>query len=299
MREATGTNGVHRGSRRKRALWRGVGVAGIVAVIAAASARMTGCAERLFYYPIAADDLEAPAGAEDVFFESEGLTLHGWFLPAEGVTGGELAPTIVHCHGNANNIGRHLPFVEFLPRAGFNVFLFDYRSYGRSEAGPLRRDRVIADARAAIDAVMAREDVDPDRVGVYGLSLGGTIALAAAAEDARVRAVCSVATFSAWRDVAGDHAGWIGRVLIRDGRDARDSAAALGERPLLLVHGTADGIVPYRHGPIIRDAALAAGVAAELVTLDGAGHIDWVDGTEARRAITTFFGRVLAHTPDG
>lgn len=266
-----------------------LGVVAVVLMIAS----VTGVGERLFYYPDRGA-FTTPTGVEDVAFRSEGRTLHGFFIQAHR-TGAEPQPVIVFCHGNAGSVPRHLEFAEFLAASGCHVFLFDYRGYGRSGKGPLRRDGLIADTRAAIDAMVVRDDVDASAgVGIAGMSLGGTIGLAAAAEDDRVSAVCSVATFSRWPDIAGDHAGPIGRWLIKPGRDAVDSAARLGDRPLLLVHGTGDGIVPYRHGPIIRSAAEAAGVTATLETIDGAGHIDWVDHRSAREKMIAFFRDHLA-----
>jgi len=255
--------------------------------------RVGGCAERLFYYPFAGS-YSTPAAAEEVLFVNEGRTLHGWFYPARGVEPGTLAPTIVFCHGNAYNISRHTAFMDFLPAEGFNVFIFDYRSYGSSDKGPLHRDGLIHDASAAIDAVFERDDIDPDRVGVYGMSLGGNIGLAAAAEDERIRGVCSVSTFSTWPGVASDYVPVIADFLIPRGRDAVDSAAAMGDRPLMILHGTADGIVDIRHAAIIRDSALAAGVAVELRTFEGIGHTNWVtDSPEMRGAIGEFFAETL------
>ena len=154
-----------RGSWTRRLLIGAAGLAGFLLIV-----KVDGCAERLFYYPVA-DTYTPPPGAEDVRFTSEGRSLHGWFFPALDDAGDPLegpAPTIVHCHGNAFNISRHVDFVEFLPSAGFNVLIFDYRSYGMSDKGPLHRDGLIHDAGAAIDYVFTRDDVDPDRVGMYG-----------------------------------------------------------------------------------------------------------------------------------
>jgi len=252
--------------------------------------KVTGWGERLFFYPVRGE-YEAPPWAEDVWFESDGRRLHGWFYPAQrpGDDTGP-APTIVHVHGNAFNISRHRDFVEFLPPAGFNVLIFDYRSYGKSEKGPLRRDGLVTDAQAAIDYVMSREDVDPERVGVYGLSLGGTIGLAAASEDERVRAVVSVATCSTWKGVARDYIPLLGPWLIAPGRDAVDSVARLGDRPLLILHGTSDSIVNHRHAPIIHKAATDAGVDSRFRSFEGVSHVDWVEQDPAMRsAIVAFF----------
>ena len=257
--------------------------------------KLGGCANRMFFYPIRGS-YAAPSDAEEVWFANEGRQLHGWWFPAQtdALASGGTAPTIVFTHGNAFNISRHRAFMDFLPGEGFNVFLFDYRSYGMSDKGPLHRDGLIHDANAAIDYVFTRDDIDPDRVGLYGMSLGGTIGLAAAAEDDRIASVCSLATFSTWEGVAGDYVPVVGPWLISPGRDAVDTASALGDRPLLILHGTDDGIVNHRHAPLIVEAAERAGVDVELQSFEGAGHIDWVDSHPAMRdAIGTFFKRTL------
>ncbi|USN98197.1 MAG: alpha/beta fold hydrolase [Phycisphaeraceae bacterium] len=282
--------------RKRRSIWFRLARILVLFAIVLIGVKITGVGERLFYWPTR-DQYAAPTGAEDVFFYSDGHRLHGWFLPAVGVPPGEKAPTIVHCHGNAANISRHLVFVDFLPREGFNVLIFDYRSYGRSEKGPLNREGLIHDAEAAVDYVMQRPDVDPDRVGIYGLSLGGTIALAAAADDERVAAVCSIATFSTWKGVTGDYLPVIGPWLTRPGYDAVDSVAKLGDRPLLLLHGTKDPIVSPRHAPIIEAAARDAGVNVTFKSIEGADHVNWIDShPEMWRAIVAFFKEHLGRS---
>lgn len=288
MNERTDEPGTSKPKRKRRSLLYRLGRIVVVLAVVLIGVKITGLGERLFYWPTRGQ-YATPAGAEDVWFESEGRRLHGWFLPARGVESGEFAPTIVHTHGNAANISRHLEFVDFLPREGFNVLIFDYRSYGRSDKGPLHRDGLINDALAAIDYAMDRPDVDPARVGVYGLSLGGTIGIAATAEDERVAAVCSVATFSTWKGVTGDYLPVLGPWLTRAGRDAVDTAASLGDRPLLLLHGTEDPIVSHRHAPIIEAAARDAGVDVTFTSMDGAHHVDWIDThPEMWRAIVEF-----------
>lgn len=272
--------------------------AAVAALAALGGIRMAGCAERLFYWPDRTLSI-APDGVESVFFTNpDGTRLHGWFYRAADAAPGEVRPVVVHSHGNAGNVERHAIAVEFLPEAGVHALVFDYRGYGMSDPARLGREALVSDVLAAVAYVRTRPDVDPARVGLYGISLGGTMALAAAADDPGVACVVSVATFSRWRSVAADHSLGLGWLLVRDGRDAVDSVARLGPRPLLLVHGTRDLVVRYRHAPIIRDAAVASGVDAELLTLDGSGHFDWLDTRpEALDAIRGFFREHLVERP--
>ena len=287
---------------RKRTRRRGAGrrllKLALAVVVFIGVVKLGGCADRLFFYPIAGEYPPHPR-AEEVWFENEGRQLHGWWFKSMTTPPGEVAPTILFCHGNAFNIKRHTAFMEFLPGEGFNVFLFDYRSYGMSDKGPVHRDGLIHDASAAIDYVFSRDDIDPDRVGLYGMSLGGAIGIAAAGEDERIASICSLATFSTWEGVAGDFVPVFGPWLISPGRDPIDTAALLGDRPLLIVHGTADSVVSYRHAPLIVDSARAAGVDVSLQTFEGAGHVDWADEhPEMRDAVVAFFSKTLGSPSD-
>ena len=115
---------------------------------------VSGCMERLFYWPVreATPPPAAYQGVERVRFSSaDGTPLVGWFIPAQRdsiSTAERPAPTIIHAHGNAGSINDHLYFSEYLPEAGFNLFLFDYRGFGESGGKARRRADLIADTHA-------------------------------------------------------------------------------------------------------------------------------------------------------
>lgn len=271
----------------------------LLPTVALVTMSLTGCLESMvFYYP-SPDTPPPPVGVEEISIEGPGGSrLHGWFLRAEGVAKGETAPAVLHVHGNAGNIGDHFETCEWLPRIGVHVLMFDYRGYGKSDDGRLLRANLIADANAALDYLLTREDVDTERIGLFGWSLGGVIGLAVASEREEVDAVLAVASFSSWKRVAGDYAPIIGQLLIPGGFNAEDSVTKLGDRSLLLLHGTDDGIVRAYHSDRLRDAATGAGVEVELVTLDGYSHNDWMTSPEAVEAIRGFFRRELVARED-
>jgi dipeptidyl aminopeptidase/acylaminoacyl peptidase len=254
---------------------------------------------RMAYFP-SREAFETPAGFEDVTFQApQGLRLHGWFMPAAPGVGGAAAdgrrPAILHVHGNAGHVALHAEFSEFLTQAGFHVFVFDYRGFGRSDGGGrLTRAGLVADTHAAIDYLRGRDDVDPQRLGMFGYSLGGVIGLSAAAERQEMRAVAAVAAFSSWKAIARDHLGGIGGVLARAGVDAEAAASQLGERPLLLLHGSADQIVPAAHSQRLAEVCREAGVDAELVITDGGDHVNVLDPARVRQAVVDFFSEALA-----
>lgn len=138
-------------------------------------------------------DFDLPA--EDVtFLSADGTRLAGWFIPAVDTTP---SPGVVLSHGWSRSRAELLPHADILHRAGFAVLLFDYRHRGESGGAAITlglRER--DDLRAAIDTLTARREVDPARVGVFGMSMGGVVSILVAAEDRRVRALAVEAPYS-------------------------------------------------------------------------------------------------------
>lgn len=256
--------------------------------------RIGGCLDRLFFQPSREPPVR-PSAAEDVFFTApDGVKLHGWLLKPAGP--GPF-PVVIHCHGNAGNVESHAPFSDFLPDDGFAVLLFDYRGYGRSDDVRPTRAGLVLDARGALDFVRSRPDLDHGRIGVLGVSLGGAFASRLAAEHPEVRALVLVSAFTGWADIASDVVPVLGRLLVRRGTDPLERVAALGTRPLLVVHGQQDSVIPFRHGERLAAAARAAGVPATLTPIPGADHNDVMEHQAARDAVRGFFLRTLAASP--
>ncbi len=245
------------------------------------------CADGWFYRP---GGPPVPAAhalgivAEDVTFAApDGPKLHGWWLPAEGVCRG----TVVYCHGNKGNVGQHLTWVRWLPARGFNVLLFDYRGYGNS-AGEPSRAGTIADAVAALDLALAR---DPDRVFVYGHSLGGAIGICATAERPAVRAVVAEGTFPSYRAAARAQVPLLGvllQFLVSSGEDPENVLDRLPPRPLLVVHGSEDRIVPLDLGEALFARAREP---KSLYVAVGSGHRSPLarEGAAFERHLVDFF----------
>jgi dipeptidyl aminopeptidase/acylaminoacyl peptidase len=245
--------------------------------------RFSGYMESLFYQPTAGPtpvphDLR---GAELITFESrDGTRLCGWFVPANDAAGHAQspAPTIMHVHGTAGNVTDHSWFTEYLPPSGFNIFIFDFRGYGQSEGRAWRRGKLIADANAALDYLLTRSDVDARRIGMYGQSLGGSIGLNVMAERSEIRAAVIESAFASWRDEAAGAVGgdppplWaraLAWLLISDRSRPDDAIARCSPRPILIVHGDADRIVPVSHGRRLKSAG---GPNVELIEYSGGDH---------------------------
>ena len=270
--------------------------AGIVLAVVAAlvAVRWSGAARSLAYWP-SREPFETPDGYEDVAFTTDdGVRLHGWFMPAEG--GGEgPAPTVIHLHGNAGHIWYHEPFSDYLLPRGMNVLLFDYRCYGRSdEQGPVRREGLMLDALASLEYLLTREDVDADRIGALGMSLGSAFALELASRREEVRSVATIGAFSTWKGAASDAIPLLGPFLFPGGMDPIDALEGLGERPYLIVHGTRDGVIEHRHAEILRARCEALGVDATLRSVRGGDHVRILEEhPEVEEEIADFFARTL------
>ena len=111
---------------------------------------------------------------EDVYFQSrDGLKLNGWFISANNAR-----YTVIFTHGNAGNISHRVEKLKFFNGLGCNVFIFDYRGYGRSQGRPSEEGLYI-DTKSAYDYLLSRTII-PEKLIGYGESLGGAFIIALA-----------------------------------------------------------------------------------------------------------------------
>ena len=202
---------------------------------------------------------------DDVHFEaSDGVRLHGWFVPGEGEV------TWIWFHGNGGNIGHRLENLVLLRSGlGVNLFLFDYRGYGRSQGRPSEKG-TYRDATAALDYVLSRRDVNPDRIIYFGRSLGAAVAVWLAA----LRRPHGLILESPFASV-GDMAKWAfpHLPLYLLVRRKYDSLSQIGKVscPLLVLHGDLDEVVPISQGRKLYEAATGP---KSFYVIEGAAHND-------------------------
>ena len=261
---------------------------------------LSGCVQSMFYYPDRVR-YETPDALglryESVQFQSaDGTRLTGWFIPAVGRQENpkEAKGTVVHFHGNAQNMSAHWRFVAWLPKQDYNVFVFDYRGYGESEGKPEPKG-VFEDSSAALNYVRSRGDIDPQRLFVFGQSLGGTNAIAVVGSGNRigVRAAAIESTFYSYASIANDKLSGAG-LLVSDDYAASKYVAAISPIPLLLIHGTADNVIPHAHSQrLLADAR----EPKRLIEVPGAGHLEPMSaprfGTTYQQALTDFFDTAM------
>ena len=126
-----------------------------------------------------------PGRPDAVQFTVAGLgNREGWFFP--GLRG---APTIVLCHGYGSSRGELLTLVSALQDHQYNAFVFDFAAHGGNAGVTTFGYREADEVRAAIDALAARTDVEPNSFGLWGYNLGAYAALREAEKDRRVRAI--------------------------------------------------------------------------------------------------------------
>ncbi len=259
---------------------------------------------QMFYYPDrTVYDTPAAHGLrfEEASFSSrDGTGLCGWFIPAVGSPKG----TVIHFHGNAENMTSHFAFVSWLPSAGFNLFVFDYRGYGKSAGRPNRRG-LCDDSVAAINYVAARKDVAADRLLLLGQSLGGANAISAFVQSRcqGIRAVAVESAFASYRGIVREKIGRIpllsfvrtplAYLLSSDDCSPLAAMAQIAPVPLLLIYGTDDPIVSFEQGRVLYEQARQPKL---FWTLIRGGHTEaFTDAASPyRQKLVTFFEQALA-----
>ena len=219
---------------------------------------------------------------EDVAFPAaDGLTLRGWFVPAENPD----APAIVYAHGSGRDQRSGLPLAPWLHRAGYHVLLFSYRDYGLSDHRGKGLTYGYGESQDVDSAVRFLSEVKGIRhIGVIGYSIGGASVILSAARNPMIDAVVAIAPFACTPQLwAGSRPSLVPRFvlpvtlrLVSLWKGFRESDTCpldvvdqISPRPLLLIHGRDDRYIPYIQSQQLYDAASRPKL---LWLLDGATH---------------------------
>jgi uncharacterized protein len=178
---------------------------------------------------------------------ADGLVLFAWYSPPR--SGG---PVVAYFHGNGGHIGYRAERLVAFVRSGYGVLMLEYRGYGGNPGAPTESGLYI-DGAAALD-FLAGEGVPPNRLVLYGESLGSGVAVSLAAER-EVAGLVLEAPFTSVAEVAQHHYSFMPAAALV--RDRFDSLAKIGnlKAPILILHGERDRVVPIRFGRALFDAA--------------------------------------------
>ncbi|MFB3786812.1 MAG: alpha/beta hydrolase [bacterium] len=215
---------------------------------------------------------------EDVSLQTaDGLRLHGWYLPHA-----EASAALLFCHGNAGNVSHRIESLRQWHSLGLNVFLFDYRGYGRS-AGRPTEEGTYQDALAAYNWLQGRGPDLP--IVLFGRSLGAAVAIDLAARG-KGAALIAESGFTSVPAIGQElfpilPVKWLVRTRY-------DSLAKIPQVkiPVLVIHSREDEIVPFHHGEALFEAAPGPKQFLEIRGGHNDGYV--LSETEYLRGIQAF-----------
>lgn len=202
------------------------------------------------------------------------------------------APTVLYLHGARWNLHGSVFRMERWMDMGFSVLAIDYRGFGDSTQLLPSEQSAFEDSLAALNE-LARRQPDPGKRFIYGHSLGGAIAidLAARADDISVAGIVVESSFTSIRDMMttlswGDLPG-AGLLVTQSFASNRKLAAIT--KPLLIIHGTADQVVPHTMSDeLFKSATSVPKGLKRLVKIEGASHSGSVRSPEYEDAVREF-----------
>ncbi|MFH1969470.1 MAG: alpha/beta hydrolase [Verrucomicrobiota bacterium] len=242
----------------------------------------------MVYFPLAAV-MQKPSDAglayESVaLMTADDVRLAGWFVPCAGSRG-----TVLMCHGNGGNIGDRLHPISLFHELGLNVLIFDYRGYGES-AGKPSEEGTYQDAFAAWQYLTEKRNTPPDKIVVFGRSLGGAVA-ADLAGQVNPAALILEATFTSIPDMGARLYPYLPiRLLSR----YRYNTLARLERihcPVLIAHSRDDEMIPFEQGQRLFAAAREPKTFCELTGNHNEGEV--LTSPAYRQALDAFMSARL------
>ena len=201
---------------------------------------------------------------EDVWFQtSDGVRLFGWYVEAAADR-----PVLLWCHGNAGNIIDRLENLKLLYQLGLSVFLFDYRGYGKSQGSRPSERGLYDDASGAYDYLTRIRKIRPDRIVLFGRSLGASVAGELAVQRPATALILE-SSFPSIEAVAKFYYGGLPVHWLLGAEYRLIDRLPNLSLPKLIIHGDKDDIIPLEFGRQVFDAAKPP---KEWYVIEGADH---------------------------
>jgi alpha-beta hydrolase superfamily lysophospholipase len=199
---------------------------------------------------------------EEVWIPVQGATLHALHFKQPNPRG-----VVFFLHGNAGNLVTWTTGVDFYRRVNYDLFIIDYRGYGKSTGHVESEAQLHSDTRAAYDAMAELYRDKP--IVIYGRSLGTNLA-ATLARDVNPRLLVLVSAFSSLAATAAQAYPWAPEWILKY---PMRTDAIIGEvkSPILLIHGSDDKLIPLANSERLKALARSP---TELLVVPGAGHND-------------------------
>ena len=249
-----------------------LGVGALVGMAAVGALRLADRATHSFLHrermPVVDLPLEDGWTAERVEFPSlDDLRIAAWYFPPQN------GSVIIVCHGLGANRGEVLDFARFLTRAGYGALLFDFRAHGESDGEIISLGYFEAlDVIGGVEFLKSWPEVDPAKIGLIGVSLGGSAAILAAAQCPDVRAVLVDSTFSSLLSMVRRQfrnfinlptwfaplVVWVGQRQLKVKASLIQPVSAIAEispRPVFIIHGAGDELIGVENGHELFGAA--------------------------------------------
>ncbi len=187
---------------------------------------------------------EAGMDFEDIYFSTEDhVRLNGWLVKTP--VHPEQAATLLFCHGNAGNNSYRVEKIAAFHELGVNVFIFDYRGFGKSQGRPSEKG-MYTDTVSAYDYLQGRKDIAKERIFVYGASMGGVAAVDLASRRP-VTALIADSTFTSAKDMARVIAPFVPTFIMKTRLDNAQKITGI-KVPKLFIHSPDDATVPFYLG---------------------------------------------------
>jgi uncharacterized protein len=186
---------------------------------------------------------------EEIWFQSsDGTKLFGWYVENDATSA-----VVLWCHGNAGNIINRLENLRELYRLGLSVSLFDYRGYGRSHGSP-SEEGLYQDALGAYDYLTRIRMIRPERIVLFGRSLGAAVAAEVALHMSAAGLILE-SPFPSIEAVAKFHYGGLPVHWLLGAEFRLIDRLPQLSLPKLIVHGDQDEIIPLELGRQVFEAA--------------------------------------------